>query len=81
MWFGPPERNTLRPWENGVVLLKPVLPEPTFLSVNLFSTRREVVSARSFYSSRTGSYNETRGPTGGLEVAETLYSIKGPRSS
>jgi hypothetical protein len=22
MWFGPPERNTLRPRENGVVLLK-----------------------------------------------------------
>jgi hypothetical protein len=31
MWFGPPERNTLRPQENGVVLLKPALPEPAFL--------------------------------------------------
>jgi hypothetical protein len=25
MWFEPPEYNTLRPWENGVVLLKPDL--------------------------------------------------------
>jgi hypothetical protein len=32
MWFGPPERNTLRQRENGVVLLKPALSEPAFLS-------------------------------------------------
>jgi hypothetical protein len=32
MWFGPPECNTLHPQVNRVVLLKPVLPEPTFLS-------------------------------------------------
>jgi hypothetical protein len=31
-WFGPPERNTLRPRENGVVLLKFALTEPAFLS-------------------------------------------------
>jgi hypothetical protein len=33
------------------------------------------VSTQSFYSSRSGSYNETRGPTGGSEVVETLYNI------
>jgi hypothetical protein len=35
----------------------------------------EEVSTQSFYSSRPGSYTETRGPTGGLEVIETLYNI------
>jgi hypothetical protein len=32
-WFGPPERNTLRPRENGVVLLKPGLAR---VSLSLF---------------------------------------------
>jgi hypothetical protein len=36
---------------------------------------REVVHARAFYSSRSGSYIETRGPTGGSDVVETLCSI------
>jgi hypothetical protein len=31
-WFGPLERNTLRPRENWVILLRPALPEPAFLS-------------------------------------------------
>jgi hypothetical protein len=35
----------------------------------------EVVPVRAFYSSRSGNYNETRGPTGGPQVAETLYNI------
>jgi hypothetical protein len=35
----------------------------------------EEVSTRSFYSSRPGSYNETRGPTGGPEAVEIIYSI------
>jgi hypothetical protein len=35
----------------------------------------EEVSTRSFYSSRPGSYNETRGPTGGPEAIEIIYSI------
>jgi hypothetical protein len=43
---------------------KPFLPTP-----------HEELSTRSFYSSRPGSYNETRGPTGGPEVVETLYNI------
>jgi hypothetical protein len=30
---------------------------------------------RAFYSSRSGSYIETRGPTGGPEMVKTLYSI------
>jgi hypothetical protein len=33
------------------------------------------VSTRSFYTSRLGSYNETRDPTGGPEMVETLYNI------
>jgi hypothetical protein len=57
-WFKPPERNTLRPWENWVVLLKPALTEP------FFNLPREEAPARAFYSSRSGSYIETRGPTG-----------------
>jgi hypothetical protein len=70
MWFGLPEHNTVCPRENGVVLLKPALLEPF-----LFAYPCEVVSTRAFYSSKLGSYIETRGPTGGPEVVETLYSI------
>jgi hypothetical protein len=33
------------------------------------------VSARVFYNSRSGSYIETQGPTGGPVVVETLYNI------
>jgi hypothetical protein len=51
-------------------VLKPALPEPF-----LFFDVCEEVSTRSFYSLRLGSYNETRGPTGGPEVVETLYNI------
>jgi hypothetical protein len=44
--------------------------------LSIFSDRPiEVAPARSFYSSRSGSYIETRGPTGGPEVVETLYNI------
>jgi hypothetical protein len=32
----------------------------------------EVAPARALYSSRLGSYNESRGPTGGLGVGQTL---------
>jgi hypothetical protein len=35
----------------------------------------EEAPARAFYSSRMGSYIETRGPTDEPEVVETLYSI------
>jgi hypothetical protein len=38
----------------------------------------EKVSTRSFYSSRSDSYNETWGPTGGPEVVEILNSIYDP---
>jgi hypothetical protein len=71
MWFNPPERNTLHQRKNRAVLL-----EPAFFSdrESVFDPREEV-STRSFYSSRPGSYNETRGPTGGPEVVETLYNI------
>jgi hypothetical protein len=78
MWFGPPERNTLRPQENRVVLPKP---GHARVSLSLSSGCQSVfdpcedVSTRSFYSSRTGSCNETWDSTGGPEVVETLYSI------
>jgi hypothetical protein len=53
------------------------------VSMSLSSNRESVfdpykeVSTRSFYSSKSGSYNETRGPTGGPEMVETLYNIYG----
>jgi hypothetical protein len=56
-WFGPPERNTLRPQVNGVVLL--------CLSVRLKSRGPLRVYAlgvcRAFSSSRPSSYSETPG--------------------
>jgi hypothetical protein len=45
------------------------------MSMSLFSDPCEEVFTRSFYSSRLGSYNETRDPTAGPEVVETLYNI------
>jgi hypothetical protein len=51
-------------------VLKPALLEPF-----LFFDPCEEVSIRFFYSSMSGSYNETRVLTGGPEVVETLYSI------
>jgi hypothetical protein len=33
------------------------------------------VPARTFYNSRSDSYIETRGPTGGPEVVKILYII------
>jgi hypothetical protein len=74
MWFGSSERNTLHPRKNWVVLLKPALPEP-YLFFSLFVHPCEEAPTRAFYSSRSGNYIETRGPTGGPEVVETLYSI------
>jgi hypothetical protein len=56
--------------ELSCIVLKPALPQPF-----LFFDACEEASIRSFYSSRLGSYNETRGPTGGPEVVETLYNI------
>jgi hypothetical protein len=43
------------------------------LSVCLSVHPSEVAPARAIYSSRSGSYNESRGPTGGPEVVEILY--------
>jgi hypothetical protein len=37
----------------------------------IFFSPCEEVSTRSFYNSRLGSYNETRGPTGDPVVVET----------
>jgi hypothetical protein len=42
------------------------------LSALLFLTPCEVVSTRAFYISRSGSYNESQGPTGGLKTDKTL---------
>jgi hypothetical protein len=50
---------------------KSVLPEPFLFLIDPC----EEVSTRSFYNSRSDSYNETRGPTGGPELIETLYNI------
>jgi hypothetical protein len=52
-WFRPPERNTLRPRVNEVVLL--------CLSVRLKSRGPflSLASVRTFYSSRPDSYSET----------------------
>jgi hypothetical protein len=44
------------------------------LSLFFFAHPCEVASTRAFYSSRLGSYIGIRGPTGGPEVVETLYS-------
>jgi hypothetical protein len=66
MWFGPLEHNTLHPRENWVIfLLKPALSEPF-----LFFDPLEMAPARTFYSSRSGSYNEPQGPTGDPGVGE-----------
>jgi hypothetical protein len=70
IWFGQPERNTLRPQKNWVVLLEHALPEPAF-----FVRPCDVMPARAFYISRSDNYIETRGPTGGPDVVETLYNI------
>jgi hypothetical protein len=43
-----------------------------YVSLSFFSYPCEVVSARAFYNLRSGSYNEPRGPTGGLGVGQTL---------
>jgi hypothetical protein len=70
MWFGLPESNTLRPQENKVVLLKPDL---TLVSLSLsYFSPLEVASTQAFYSSRSDNYNESQGPTGGLEADKTL---------
>jgi hypothetical protein len=72
MWFGPPEHNTLRPRENGVVLLKPDLARMS-LSLSFFRPPPlEVASIQAFYSSRLDSYNESQDPTGGLKAGKTL---------
>jgi hypothetical protein len=45
------------------------------LSLPVCPPPSEEASGRAFYSSRSDSYIETRGPTGGPVVVETLYSI------
>jgi hypothetical protein len=40
-----------------------------------FCSSREEAPARAFYSSQLDGYIETRGPTGGPMVVETLYNI------
>jgi hypothetical protein len=65
-WFGPPERNTLRPRVNVVVLLC----LSARLRSSLFSLCQPVCvvrplwlsSARTFYSPRPGSYSEAPWP-------------------
>jgi hypothetical protein len=76
MWFRLSEHNTLCPQENWVVLCSSLLS----LSLSFFDRESvvhppEEVSTRSFYSPRSGSYNEIWGPTCDPEVVKTLYSI------
>jgi hypothetical protein len=58
MWFGPSERETLRPREKRVVLLKPGLAR-VCLSLRILS------HVWPFIAQRHGSYTVTLGPTGG----------------
>jgi hypothetical protein len=46
---------------------------PAFTDLSLHHC--DVALTRAFYSSRSDSYIETQGPTGGPEVIETLYNI------
>jgi hypothetical protein len=50
----------------GLALSELGLREPLFSLVP--------ASVQVFYSLRSGSYNETQGPTGGPEVDKTIYS-------
>jgi hypothetical protein len=64
----PSERNNLR--ENRVVLSKHDLAHVSFII--FFLQPCEVMSTRVFYSSSSGSYNESQGPTGGLGAGKSL---------
>jgi hypothetical protein len=55
-------------------IAQPALPEP-YLFFDLSVHPCEEAPARAFYSSRSDSYIETRGPTGDPEVVETVYNI------
>jgi hypothetical protein len=65
-WFGPPERNTLRPRAKGVVLmclnarLRSLLFSPSVRACGVHPLW--LSSARTFYSPRAGSYREAPWP-------------------
>jgi hypothetical protein len=65
-WFGPPERNTLRPRVNGVVLLclsARLRSLPFSLSVCVCGVHPlQLSSAQTFYSLRPDSYREAPWP-------------------
>jgi hypothetical protein len=67
MWFGLPERNTLRSWESESCIAQAL----AFFFVALSCLKESkrtclvLVSVQVFYSLRPNSYNETQGPTGG----------------
>jgi hypothetical protein len=67
-WFGPSERNTLRPRVNGVVLLclsarlRSSLLSPCVRACGVCPPFPLLASARTFYSPRSGSYSETPWP-------------------
>jgi hypothetical protein len=68
MWFRPPERNTLRLRENGIVLLclsAQLRSSSVCVCVRMCVCVRVsvcVAPARTFYSLRPGSYSETTWP-------------------
>jgi hypothetical protein len=70
MWFGPPEHNTLCP--QSVCNVVQVWGR-TYLKEHCLN----LLSARFFYSSRSGSYIVTQGPIGGPRVVESLLQQLG----
>jgi hypothetical protein len=74
-WFGPSKRNTLRPWDEFVLLC--VLQASIELASKVLKWYErtfllKLVAARSLYRTGPGSYMQTRGPTGGPGVVDTL---------
>jgi hypothetical protein len=65
---------------NIVVLLKSGLTRVR-LSLFFFFDPLDVASTRAFYTSRSGSYNESQGPTGGIGAGKTLCCRAPPARS
>jgi hypothetical protein len=64
MWFRPPERNPLRPRENGSCI--------TVCCSNIGFTLVILTLAWPLIAQGHGKYNVTQGPTDGPEVVESL---------
>jgi hypothetical protein len=76
-WFGPPEHTTLRPRRRLLyccVCVRYSSRELNLRRVVVKQTCLVLASTWAFYSLRSGSYNETQGPTGGPGAGKTLCS-------